>query len=238
MPRGRQTDRVESHILNEALESFRAFALKTNPAMHTRGKVLDAENTILMLGAKAFSKRSPEHTELHSMLKECARAKPKSKGVDTRVLDCLYTYHESGALELYEITAILQIGLHKYIGKLHKEKQDTTTERRALQEIERAVERANTVTFANASRKGHGHRSRTIAEMKRDNAQLDSQLRSDKERIFRLKAKIQKAPRKQSRTHDIRKAPRKQSRTHDIRKAPRKQSRTHDNISTLAVDGD
>ena len=199
MPRGRQTDRVDSHILNEAFKSFRAFALKTNPAMHTRGKILDAENTILMLGAKAFSKRSPEHAQLHSMLKECARAKPKPKGVDTRVLDCLYTYHESGALELHEITAILQIGLHRYIGKLHKKKQDTTAERRALKEIERAVESANTVAFANASRKGHGHRSRTISEMKRDNAQLDSQLRSDEERIFRLKEKIRKAPHKRAR---------------------------------------
>lgn len=196
MPRGRQTDRVESHILDEALKSFRASALKTDPAIHKHGKTVDAENTILMLGALDFSARSPEHAQLHSMLMECKKAKPKPKGVDTRVLDCLYTYRESGAVDLRDITYMLQAGLIIYIGKLKKRNHDTSRERRALRNVQTAIENANTVTFANATRKGHGHRSRTIAEMQRDNAMVDSQLRSDEERIFRLKKRKKRASHK------------------------------------------
>jgi hypothetical protein len=196
MPRSRQTDRVESHILDQALQSFRASALKTDPAIHKHGKSIDAENTILMFGAKNFSEHSTEHAQLHSMLKECKNAKPKPKGVDTRVLDCLHTYRESGAVDLHDITYILHAGLKIYIQKLSKRNHDTSRERRALQQIDTAIERANTVTFANASRKGHGHRSRTIAEMRADNAKLDKQLRTDEERIFRLQEKRKRASHK------------------------------------------
>ena len=175
MIRHNTTARVETHVLDAVLTAMRNFDLKTPTQLSPSGRSFEAENHILMLGTVALAKQfKGRFANIVALITACKRSKarPPDGEVDTRVIDCLYVYIDPEERAI--VTAVALVGMHAYIRQLRRHGLDPSAEKFALASMKEAMREANVATFVNATRKGHGHQRRTVAEMLEDARRMDA----------------------------------------------------------------
>lgn len=175
MIRHNTTARVETHVLDAVLSAMRGFNLRTPARLSPSGRSFPAESHILMLGTVALAKQyQGRFADIVAIVTECKRSKPRPPAgeIDTRVLDCLYVYIEPEERGI--VTAIAFVGMHAYIRQLQRRGLDWSAEKLALANMKQAMREANVSTFVNATRKGHGHQGRTVAQMLEDARRMDA----------------------------------------------------------------
>ena len=154
---------------------MRNFDLKTPTQLSPSGRSFEAENHILMLGTVALAKQfKGRFANIVALITACKRSKarPPDGEVDTRVIDCLYVYIDPEERAI--VTAVALVGMHAYIRQLRRHGLDPSAEKFALASMKEAMREANVATFVNATRKGHGHQRRTVAEMLEDARRMDA----------------------------------------------------------------